>query len=162
MRYRIGMFGLELTAAAERKRSVRTTPGESRAWADILLLPPRLSKGTLLSLLLVGALLLCHHGVFGALHQLPESKLTSHLAAEHTSHPADHGSEHEHSVGSVEHAALYLPVVLYLAYSRLLRCLGSRPRLAFSSPRLVRRSPLAAVGRLPEGPVPSLLGVFRL
>ena len=156
MRYCIRVFGIDRAGAAG-KGIVKVASDESRVWTDFRLLSG-LTRATLLSFLLVGALLLCHHGLFAALHQLPGSMLSYHPTAEDISNLDDHGSKYDHEVGAGATWRRALPLLLYLTYRLLL--LESQTRLAFSAPRLIGMSPLAV--HLPEGPAPSLLRVFRL
>jgi hypothetical protein len=121
---------------------------------------PRSTIERLLTLLLVGALLLCH-GAFGSLHQVKGPVLSEHLTVEeHTSHHEEHGPADGHPVGEHDYAAALFALLLGMVYA-LLRG-ETRSRDAFPAPRRTGSLPTTRVFHLPRGPGPPLSQVFRL
>jgi hypothetical protein len=131
-------------------------------------LPNRPTSDRLLALLAIWALLLCH-GVFGALHLIPDQVLQPALAGEHTTthhlsqahgvtapyeHPASHHAD-------AEYFAVLLGTLLGALYLwLLLRNDRWRDRVFSALP--FAGSPQATFSNLPRGPTLSLLQVLRL
>jgi hypothetical protein len=119
-----------------------------------------------LSVLLAGAVLLCH-GVFGALHLVCDPLEwciggVQHSAEHQTSTGA--GDVHEHPVGHDVSTAYFAVValgLLVLILRLLPKCAaGLRIRLGTRWPEVLRRAP--AVLRPPPTPALPVLQVFRL
>jgi hypothetical protein len=119
-----------------------------------------------LSVLLAGAVLLCH-GVFGALHLVCDPLEwciggAQHSAEHQTSTAA--GDVHEHPVGHDVSTAYFAVValgLLVLILRLLPKCAaGLRIRLGTRWPEVLRRAP--AVLRPPPTPALPVLQVFRL
>jgi hypothetical protein len=113
----------------------------------------------LLSLLLVGALLLCH-GALGSLHQLECCVLFEHPLTEYTSHQEEHGAADDHTSGARDYAAALFVLLLGMIYALLRR--EARDRYALPAPRRSGLLPAIKTFHLPRGPDPPLLQVFRL
>jgi hypothetical protein len=107
---------------------------------------PRSTRERLLPLLLVGALLLCH-GAFGSLHQLNGPVLFEQ--------PAE-----GHPLGAHDYAAALFTLLLGMVCMLLRR--EARIRGALPALRRTGLLPTSEIFRLPHGPSPPLLQVFRL
>jgi hypothetical protein len=126
-------------------------------------LPNRPTSERLLALLAIWALLLCH-GVFGALHLIPDPVLQPIAAGEHaTTHHlsgAHGGAPEERPVPhhtDVEYFAVLLGTLLGALYLWLLLLSD----WVFTTRRFVG-SPPATVFNLPRGPTLPFLQVLRL
>ena len=121
------------------------------------------SRGTLLTLLLVGTLLLCH-GVYGALHLCSTPTAPTHQTYEHPSFADETVAGHEHPVCHLTGAEYF--VVLFTAFLGLVLGLllkGARlwGRVASFRPSKPYLPPL--VSHPPRGPTQlPVLQVFRL
>ena len=112
-----------------------------------------------MTVLLVGALLLCH-GAFGWMHQVQDAPIPAHLAAKHASHQAGHGTADGHPPVESDYAAAFFALLIGLVYALLRRAARTTP--ALPAPRLTGRPLPATISHLPRGHTPSLLQVFRL
>jgi hypothetical protein len=139
--------------------AVTTSLGRMVSMTDIGL---SRSRSTFLTLLLVGALLLCH-GVFGVAHLCPASKVPGYHEHEHPTSTDTGMAAHEHAtchlVGT-EYFAVIFATFLGLILGLLFK--GARlwdgVSLSFVSGRRLRPSVLHP----PRGPTLPLLQVLRL
>ena len=120
--------------------------------------------GNQLSVLLAGALLLCH-GVFGVLHLVCSPPVCAGAAEHATGHePAAGGAAdaHEHTMGHGAGTEYFAVVagLLTLLLSVLRRDVTSRVGIGMSRPFVFRRAPLGF--RSARAPTSPTLQVFRL
>ena len=130
-------------------------------------MPLRPTSDRLLALLAIWALLLCH-GVFGALHLIPDPVLQPIAAGEHaTTHHHSHahgGAPEERPVPhhtDAEYFAVLLGTLLGALYLWLPLLNDRRCDETSSAWRFVS-SPPATFSNLPRGPTLPLLQVLRL
>jgi hypothetical protein len=131
-------------------------------------LPNRPTSDRLLALLAIWALLLCH-GVFGALHLIPDPVLQPIAAGEHaTTHQPSHAhgvtAPYEHPAShhtDTEYFAVLLGTLLGALYLWLL-LRNDRRRDGISTVRRFVSSPPATFSNLPRGPTLPFLQVLRL
>jgi hypothetical protein len=118
-----------------------------------------------LSVLLAGALLLCH-GLFGVVHlicDLPQCVAAAEHAPEHrTAHAGAAVGAHEHPAGQGSNTEYFavLAGLLGLLLGLLPRGVASRIGIGARRLPVVRRAP--DVFRPARGPTPPVLQVFRL
>jgi len=122
----------------------------------------RRSQSSLLSLLLVGTLLVCH-GAFGALHLCSAPHYFSHQTHELSSSTVTGNVEHEHPVCHLMDATVYFAVLL-VAFLRLVLGLlkGARLWSRVTTPLIFDRRFCLPVSHPPRGPTLPVLQMFRL
>jgi hypothetical protein len=126
-------------------------------------LPNRPTSERLLALLAIWALLLCH-GVFGALHLIPDPVLQPIAAGEHaTTHHLSgaHGGVPEERPVPHHTDVVYFAVLLGTLLGALYLWLLLLSDWVFTTRRFVG-SPPATVFNLPRGPTLPFLQVLRL
>ncbi len=124
----------------------------------------KLPSARLLSVLLAGALLLCH-GVFGVVHLIcdpPQCVAIGHAPEHRAAHAAAAADAHEHPAGhetSTEYFAIFAGL-LGLLLGLLPKGTASRVGVGARRPPVVRRA--SDMFRPARGPSPPSLQVFRL
>lgn len=119
---------------------------------------PRPKTARLLPLLLVGALLLCH-GAFGSLHQFHVAPETGLMVVEHAQSQQGHEAPDSDPQGTPDYVAAFFALLFWLVYGFLRS--ETHIRLAREVANATQRATLAKVSKLPRGPTPPLLQVFR-